>query len=286
MIKFILENFDTIFKNENSLETLNKIILDLAIRGKLVPQNENDEPAGELLKRIQAEKERLIKEKIIKKEKPLPEITEDEIPFDIPKNWEWVRLKEVVQIINGVAFEKKVVKEEVFSNSILVIRGGNIQKNKLITFMDTIYIPEELVKKEQLIKQGDTLMVSSSGTLTSVGKSVYIEKEEKNMTIGAFLLILRAMFNESSKFLHYYFKIMREKIISDLKGTSISNIKKSVIENYLVPLPPLEEQKRIVEKVENLMEICNLLEEKINISENISENLLKSFINNGEQKIL
>lgn len=70
MIKFILENFDTIFKNENSLETLNKIILDLAIKGKLVPQNENDEPAEELLKRIQAEKERLIKEKVIKKKSP------------------------------------------------------------------------------------------------------------------------------------------------------------------------------------------------------------------------
>ena len=98
MIKFILENFDTIFKNENSLETLNKIILDLAVKGKLVPQNENDEPAGKLLKRIQAEKERLIKEKIIKKEKPLPEITEEEIPFDIPKNWEWVRLRDIACI--------------------------------------------------------------------------------------------------------------------------------------------------------------------------------------------
>ena len=112
MIKFILENFDTIFKNENSLETLNKIILDLAIKGKLVPQNENDEPAGELLKRIQAEKERLIKEKIIKKEKPLPKITEEEIPFDIPKNWEWVRFFNLCSVLTcGYASTPKYEKK-------------------------------------------------------------------------------------------------------------------------------------------------------------------------------
>ena len=95
MINFILNNFDTIFKNETSLETLDKLILDLAIKGKLVEQDPSDEPASELIKRIKAEKEQLIKEKVIKKEKPLPPIEEDEIPFDIPSSWEWVRLGEI-----------------------------------------------------------------------------------------------------------------------------------------------------------------------------------------------
>ena len=95
MINFILNNFDTIFKNETSLETLDKLILDLAIKGKLVEQNPSDEPASELIKRIKAEKEQLIKEKVIKKEKPLPPIEEEEIPFDIPSNWEWVRMIDI-----------------------------------------------------------------------------------------------------------------------------------------------------------------------------------------------
>ena len=128
MINFILNNFDTIFKNETSLETLDKLILDLAIRGKLVEQDPNDEPASELIKRIKAEKQRLIDEKIIKKEKSLPPIEEEEIPFNIPNNWEWVRLENIIQVINGYAYKSnEYVKESKYQ----LIRLGNVKNNFL-----------------------------------------------------------------------------------------------------------------------------------------------------------
>ena len=134
MIKFVLENFDTIFRNEKSLESLNKIILDLAIRGKLVEQNPEDEPASELLTRIKEEKERLIKEKVIKKEKELPKIEEDEIPFEIPENWEWVRLGEIINYTENLDIQKK------------------LNENTIINYVDTDAIEDTLAELNSVTK--------------------------------------------------------------------------------------------------------------------------------------
>ena len=91
----LLKEFSTIFDRPEKVKKLREYILSLAVRGKLVEQDENDEPASVLLERIREEKDRLVKEKKIKKEKPLPEISEDEIPYELPKGWEWVRLGEL-----------------------------------------------------------------------------------------------------------------------------------------------------------------------------------------------
>ena len=164
-----------LLKNENSLETLNKVILDLAIRGKLVPQNENDEPAGELLKRIQAEKERLIKEKVIKKEKSLPEITEEEIPFDIPKNWEVVRMNDIGNYRKG-PFGSALTK------SIFVPKGKDtvkvyeqknaIQKNHTL---GEYYITKEYFesKMKGFEVNPHDIIVSCAGT---IGETMFYQK--------------------------------------------------------------------------------------------------------------
>ncbi|MGL6168288.1 MAG: restriction endonuclease subunit S, partial [Fusobacteriaceae bacterium] len=271
-------NFEKVIKTKEDVKDIRNLVLSLAVRGKLVPQIEDEEPASELLQKIKEEKERLISEKVIKKEKPLLPITEDEKPYNIPNSWEWVRLGDVIQIVNGVTYNKKNVKLTKEKEYGFVIRGGNIQKDTFVDIHDNTFIPKDLIKEEQYIKTGDTLMVSSSGTLTSVGKSIYVLKKMLDTTIGAFLIILRPKIVRSSKFFHIYLKIIRNRIISDLQGTSISNIKRTVIENYLITLPPLEEQERIVKRVDELMAVCDVLESKIEMEENINHKLLASLL--------
>lgn len=271
-------NFEKVIKTKEDIKDIRNLVLSLAVRGKLVPQIEDEEPASKLLQRIRKEKERLIVEKVIKKEKPLSPITEDEKPYDIPNSWEWVRLGDVIQVINGTTYNKKNVKLTKEKNYGFVIRGGNIQKDTFVDVHDNTFIPKALIREEQYIKIGDTLMVSSSGTLTSVGKSIYVFEKMLDTTIGAFLIILRPKIFKSSKFFHIYLKIIRNKIISDLQGTSISNIKRTVLENYLITLPPLEEQERIVKRVDELMAVCDALESKIEIGEKINQKLLASLL--------
>ncbi len=277
-LELVFNNFDKIVKTKEDIKDIRNLILSLAIKGKLVPQNENDEPAGELLKRIQAEKERLIKEKIIKKEKPLPEIIEEEIPFDIPKNWEWVRLRDIA-CINP----KNIADDNVIASFIpmKLISDGYINKHS----------SENKFWKE--IKNGFTHFQNEDIGIAKITpcfenrKSVIFKNLKNCIGAGTTELYIIRLFlkNIENKYLLNVFKTedFIKKGVGTYTGTAgQQRVKREFIENYLIPLPPLEEQKRIVKKVENLMEICNLLEEKINISENISENLLKSFINNGE----
>ena len=278
MIKFVLENFDTIFRNEKSLESLNKIILDLAIRGKLVEQNPEDEPASELLNRIKEEKERLIKEKVIKKEKELPKIEEDEIPFEIPESWEWVRLGEIGNIFNGNSISEKIKKEK-YENLTL---GLNYIATKdidyptsKINYDNGVKIPHEEIEKFKIAHKGSILICSEGG---SAGKKIGIAEED--VCFGNKLYALEKYYLElNNKFIFYTYKTsyfygnFKENETGIIGGVSINKFK-----NIIIPIPPLVEQQRIVERVEKLMNICDMLEEKIVESERVSEKLLESLI--------
>ncbi len=280
-LELVFNNFDKIVKTKEDIKDIRNLILSLAIKGKLVPQNENDEPAGELLKRIQAEKERLIKEKIIKKEKPLPKITEEEIPFDIPKNWEWVRFFNLCSVLTcGYASTPKYEKK-----GKIFISARNVKPYKFL--LDNYkFISEELYKKLTINakpEKGDILLTRVGA---GIGEATIINVD-LDFAIYVSLTLIKLIKNGAiAKYILLYInsQFFRNLMIENTfgKNTSQGNLNVKKLRELLIPLPPLKEQKRIVEKVENLMEICNLLEEKINISENISENLLKSFMNNGE----
>ena len=271
-IEEVLEKIEEYDKAEKELSKLEKAfpqdmkksILQYAIQGKLVEQNSNDEPASILLEKIRAEKEQLIKEKKIKREKPLPKISEEEKPFEIPDSWEWVRLGECVKNIKGVTFKKNVVSEKYKDGYDFILRGGNINsQNGQLEFLDNIYIPKEIVNYEQYIKCGDTLMVASSGTKRSIAKSTYINKEMLNTSVGAFLYIIRPSKFVCSKYINLLIRYFRQKIINTTSGTNISNVSKGILDAMVIPVPPLEEQNRIVEKVDNLMLYFDRLENTI-----------------------
>ena len=232
-------------------QELKNSILQLAIQGKLVEQRPEEGTAEELFAQIQQEKQRLIAEKKIKKEKPLPEITDDEKPFDIPVSWKWIRLGELIRVIGGVSYKKGAV----CSSGIRILRGGNIQSMKIIISDDDVFLPFDYEESEKQIRTGDILIVASTGSKTVIGKAGYVDREYPNTMIGAFLRICRPIYMPTVKYLRCLFDtdFYRRHIRELSQGTNINNVKESYITEFVIPLPPLSEQKPIVAKIEELL---------------------------------
>lgn len=252
----VLANIDELKANEEKLsilqknfpDKLKKSILQSAIQGKLTEQLATDDNVEDLLQAIKEEKERLIKEKKIKKQKPLPEITEDEIPFTIPENWKWIRINDVSSIYTGNSINAKE-KELKYSN---VKQGYNyiatkdVDFNNCILYENGVKIPFETNFK--IAKKGATLMCIEGG---SAGRKVGFLKED--VCFGNKL----CSFNPMKIYDRYIFYVVQAPLfINNFKinmtgiigGVSINKLKM-----ILIPLPPLAEQKRIVEKLDKLL---------------------------------
>ena len=249
-------------------QQLKNSILQMAVQGKLVPQDPNDEPASVLLERIRAEKERLIKEKKIKREKnpsvifkgadntPYEKIGDevrslaDEVPFDIPDSWEWCRFSSLITLLSGTSYQKN----DVCNSGIRILRGGNIQSYKLILEDSDVFLPLEYRDEEKNIQPGDTILVASTGSKAVIGKPAFVDKEYPNTQIGAFLRIARPIDPIIADYIALIFETeyYREHIRHSVQGTNINNIKAEYIENLLIPLPPHEEQIRVLAKLSGL----------------------------------
>ena len=232
-------------------QDLKNAILQLAVQGKLVPQDPNDEPASELLKRIKAEKEQLIKEGKIKKEKTLAPISYDDIPFDIPGNWEWIKLGEVVSVVSGTSYKSK----DVSKTGVRILRGGNLQASNVQYYDDDVFLSDSFYDLEKTIRNGDILIVASTGSKAVIGKPGFVYQTDNNTQIGAFLRIIRPNNGQIIDFLRVIFdsEFYRNHIRQEVQGMNINNVKTEHITEFVVPLPPLAEQQRIVAKIEELM---------------------------------
>lgn len=175
----------------------------------------------------------------------------EEQPYKIPDNWVWTRLGEVINIYRGLSYTKN---DEV-ENGYLVLRGNNLTDNGL-AFLENIYVDEKVAKKGMEIKKDDVVLVSSTGSSKVIGRACVVEKDYEKTTIGAFLLLCRPKEIIVKKWIHYIFKTLRYRlyISEQAKGTNIKNIKNEYLENFYIPLPPLNEQKRIVEKLDFLFD--------------------------------
>ena len=229
-------------------QDLKNSILQLAIQGKLVAQDEHDEPAEVLYAKIQAEKQKLIKEGKIKKDKPLPPITEDEIPFIIPSTWKWVRLGSIFNHNTGKAlntskqsgkYHKYLTTSNVYWNSF------NLDIIKEMKFN-----AEELEK--YTVSKGD-LLVCEGG---DVGRAA-IWNDEHDICIQNHIHKLRAFYQLEILFFYYIFMSYKYSNKIDGKGIGIKGLSSNVLHNLIIPLPPLEEQKRIVAKIEELEPLIN-----------------------------
>ena len=239
---------------EFDAQALREKILDLAMRGKLVPQDPNDEPASVLLEKIKAEKEQLIKEKKIKKGKPLAPITDDEKPFDIPDNWEWVRLGDVAEKITDGTHNPPPNSYE----GKQVISAINIKKGKIDFSLSDRFVSENQFLKEDKrthIRKGDVLLtiVGSLGNAAVVDTDKLFTAQRSVAVIGSKI---------ESYFLYYVLTSMmfKTQIFANAKGTTQRGIYLKKLTGLKLPLPPLLEQSRIAAKIAQLFALLRKVE--------------------------
>lgn len=243
------------------IKKLRELILELLVRGRLVRQDPNDEPASQFLKRVASEKATKAKEGRTRNDRDIPNITDSEIPFELPVGWEWERLGNIAQIVRGVTYRKQDAADSEFAGGIALLRANNI--GECINSDGLVYVPRELVREDQMLTVGDLLIAMSSGSADLVGKAAQVKSSDV-ATFGAFCGVVRPMTAELWDFLGAFFKtpLYRSQTAEAGKGIGINNLNKTALENLLVVVPPLAEQRRIVAKVDELMALCEQLEQK------------------------
>lgn len=259
----ISQHFDTLFTTEASIDALKQTILQLAVMGKLVPQDPNDEPASELLKRIEQEKAQLVKEGKIKKQKPLPPISEDEKPFELPVGWEWCKFGLLSEFINGDRGSNYPNKNEYVDSGVPWINTGHIEKDGTLSVESMNYITQK--KFDELrggkIKNGDLVYCLRGATF---GKTAFVTPY-KIGAIASSLMIIRPFIIQAGAFFYNYLTspFGKSQIFRFDNGSAQPNLSANSVMLYAFPCPPLEEQSRIYNEVQRLFEICESLKSNI-----------------------
>ena len=258
------------------VQKLRQQLLQEAVQGKLVPQDPSDEPASILLQKIKTEKERLVKEKKIKKDKDLPEIKAEEIPFEIPEGWVWCRLGEIANAITYGTSEKAFEEGEV-----PVLRMGNITTAGKILYSNLKFVSSKIDDLPRLYLENGDMVFNRTNSYELVGKTAVFENDLP-YTLASYLIRVRFLDLQNPKFISIYFnssscrltqiepQIIQQNGQANFNGTKLGNV--------IIPLPPLAEQHRIVQKLEQLLQVCDDLQASIQESRGYNEQLLQQVL--------
>lgn len=243
-----LEQFNAKFPND-----MKKSILEYAIQGKLVEQRAEEGTGEELYRQIQAEKQQLIKEGKIKKEKSLPEIVEDEIPFDIPESWKWVRLSEIISVLGDGIHGTPVFDE---MGDYYFVNGNNLAKGHIVFKADTKKVSFDEYEKHKKPLDENTILISINGTIGNyafyAGEPIILGKS------ACYFSVLTGVDKEYVRHL-INTKFFMDYAVKEATQTTIKNVSLKAMRMLPVPLPPLAEQKRIVAKLEEILPLCERL---------------------------
>jgi type I restriction enzyme, S subunit len=233
--------------NKKFPEDMQKSILQYAIQGKIVEQREEEGTTEEQFQQIQKEKERLIKEGKIKKSKALPEIAEDELPFDIPESWKWVRLGEIVSILGDGIHGTPVYDD---NGDYHFINGNNLKDGMIEIKDNTKRVNEDQFIKHKRDLNQNTVLVSINGT---IGNVAFYGGEK--VILGKSACYFNLMIEDFKYYLYWVIKTkyFLDYAIKRATGTTIKNVSLAAMKEFVIPIPPLAEQKRIVEKIEELL---------------------------------
>lgn len=243
-----LEQFNAKFP-----EDMKKSVLQYAIQGKLVEQRPEEGTAEELYRQIQVEKQKLIKAGKIKKEKPLPEIAEDEIPFDIPESWKWVRLSEIISVLGDGIHGTPVFDE---MGDYYFVNGNNLAKGHIVFKADTKKVSFDEYEKHKKPLDENTILISINGTIGNyafyAGEPIILGKS------ACYFSVLTGVDKEYVRHL-INTKFFMDYAVKEATQTTIKNVSLKAMRMLPVPLPPLAEQKRIVAKLEEILPLCERL---------------------------
>lgn len=258
--KRISNHFDTLFTTEASIDQLKQTILQLAVMGKLVPQDPNDEPASVLLERIAEEKTQLIKDKKIKKQKALPPIADDEKPFELPKGWEWIRLGALTSLVtSGSRGWNKYYSD----SGATFIRSQDIKYDR-VEFDNRAFVelPQSTEGKRTKVDLGD-ILVTITGA--NVGKAAVVEQELPEAYVSQHVSLIKLMDQRLSPYIHLWLTgshggrlHLLSQSYGDKPGLNLQNINELV-----VPVAPEEHQLLVLTKVDQLMELCERLKQRL-----------------------
>ncbi|MEZ8106620.1 restriction endonuclease subunit S [Vibrio cortegadensis] len=270
----ISEHFDTLFTTEASIDQLKQTILQLAVMGKLVPQDPNDEPAAKLLERIAEEKAQLIKEKKIKKQKALPPVSDDEKPFELPNGWEWARFLDISTLItDGAHHTPTYVNEGVPFLSVKDMSGGSLD------FGDTRFISQdqhiELTKRCKPLK-GDLLLTKVGTT----GIPILIDTD-REFSLFVSVALIKFFKNEiDGEYLALLVKspFVKQQSASGTQGVGNKNLVLKTIAAFMLAIPPHHEQKRIVSMVNALIPVCDQLKARLKDSQTTQIHLTDAIV--------
>lgn len=261
MLLPLVERYEAAWERLNAFNKrfpadLQKSLLQMAIQGKLVEQRPEEGTAEALYTQIQAEKAALIKAGKLKKDKPLPEITADELPFDIPPTWKWVRLGEVATITRGSGIKRSETTE----SGISCVRYGEIYTTYGYSFQKTVsFTTESVAQNCKEVKYGDVLCTLTGECKEDIAKTTAYLGKDRVVVGGDLAVISNHPFVPLLLVYFMYSPCMREQKAQRSNGNMIVHIGKDAISNLLIPLPPLAEQQRIVERLEQLLALTQQL---------------------------
>ena len=256
-------------------ECLKKSVLQEAIQGKLVPQIAEEGTAQELIEQIKAEKQKLVIEGKLKKSAlndsvifrgddnkyyelidNSPVCIDEFLPFQIPETWTWCKVKDLLEIQTGASFKKEQTNAN--KKGIRILRGGNILPNKYIFKDDDVFVSEEFVNANSILKK-NCIITPAVTSLENIGKMAVIEKDYENVSAGGFVFIISPYiqdFNHSlllAYFLQSPFQIEAMRGITKKSGAAFYNLGKERLKELYLPLPPIAEQRRIVDKINEVL---------------------------------
>lgn len=256
------------------IKKLRELILELAVRGKLVPQDPNDEPASELLKRIAAEKAELVKQGKIKKQKPLPEISEEEKPFELPEGWEWVTFSHLGYFFGGKTPSK--MKDEYWGGTIPWVTPKDMKTNLIVDSEDKVTplaIEDGLTK----VSPGSILFVARSGILRRIFPVAITSIE---CTVNQDIKVLSPFFSDISYYIRLMMNGFERYIIENLTktGTTVESLLFEDFISHPFMIPPFAEQNRSLSTVKKLMSLCDQLEQQSLTSLDAHQQLVETLL--------
>ncbi|WP_135606811.1 restriction endonuclease subunit S [Methanococcoides sp. NM1] len=253
--ELFFENFELLAESPNGIQKLREMILQMAVQGKLVVQDPDDEPAEVLLERIKAEKERLVKEKKIKKQEELPLLDNEDVPYEIPKNWNWTYLGQIGQIVGGGT--PKTNNPDYFSENEI----------SWLTPADLYSLKKKYIGKgkrditEIGLKNSSTQLMPTGTVLFSSRAPIgYVAIASNDLATNQGFKSCVPFIMEMNEYIYYFLKSAVKEIENNASGTTFKEVSGKIVSQIKFPLPPLEEQKRIVAKVDQLMALCDQLE--------------------------
>ncbi|KAA8734486.1 restriction endonuclease subunit S [Acinetobacter qingfengensis] len=285
----ISENFDLLFTTQYSVEQLKQTILQLAVMGKLVKQDPNDEPASELLEQIAEEKLKLVKEGKIKKSKPLPEITDEEKPYEVPHNWNWVYLNNIAYVGTGATPSRS--NPEYWNPKDLNWLSSGETANDFVEKTNEMVSELALKETNLTIYPVGSLIVAMYGQGKTRGQVTELNiPAATNQACAGIIPVLEAL--ENRRYIKLFFQKIYDEIREIAEGGAQPNLNLNKIQQTKIPLPPINEQKRIVSKVNQLFFIIEqfqvlqskLRKTKLHLADSLVINALNDSKDNNESE--